>query len=148
MALSMMHQISALSRTPIKTTEASSSSVELVSVSPMWKSPTAGLTCKIQKPERFDRLSPLLSPCRSLVLGSSQPNLSMACRAFATEAESSVLEHQVRGTHDKGTGVLVYVMMLFDNMMMHNSVNRKKAMNASLQALQSAGVNGVMMDMW
>ncbi|KAM1116908.1 hypothetical protein TB2_007254 [Malus domestica] len=148
MALSIMHQISVLSETPIKTTEASSSSVESVSASPMWKSSTTGLTCKIQKPEGFDRLSPLLSPCRSLVLGSSQPDLSMACRAFVMEAESPVLEHQVRGTHDKGTGVPVYVMMLFDSVMMHNSVNREKAMNASLQALKSAGVDGVMMDVW
>ncbi|KAM1301869.1 hypothetical protein ACFX2H_012851 [Malus domestica] len=148
MALSMTHQISALSGTPIRTTDASSSSVESVSASPMWKSPAAGLTCKIQKPERVDGLSPPLSPCRSPVLGSSRPDLSMACRAFATEAESPVLEHQVRGAHDKGTGVPVYVMMPLDSVTMHNSVNRKKAMNASLQALKSAGVEGVMMDVW
>ncbi|TQD78881.1 hypothetical protein C1H46_035562 [Malus baccata] len=97
MALSMMHQTNTLSETPIKTTAASSTSVESVSASPI-----------------------------SLVLWSSQPDLSMACKAFVTEAESPVLEHQVRGTHDKGTGVPVYVMMLFDSVMMHNSVNRKK----------------------
>ncbi|KAM1788526.1 hypothetical protein ACFX11_038808 [Malus domestica] len=146
MALSMTHQISALSRTPIRTTKASSSSVELVTVSPMWKSLAAGLTCKIQKLEGFDGLSLPLSPCRSLVLRSSQPDLSMACRAFATEAKSPVLGHQVRGTHDKGMGVPVYVMMPLDGVTMHNLVNRKKAMNASLQALKNAGVEGVMMD--
>ncbi|KAB2616215.1 beta-amylase 1 [Pyrus ussuriensis x Pyrus communis] len=93
MALSMTHQISALSETPIRTIEASSSSVESVSVPPMWKSPVAGLTCKIQKPEVFDGLSPPLSPCRSLVLESSWPDLSKGGKAFATKVESSVLEH-------------------------------------------------------
>ncbi|CAN6547648.1 unnamed protein product [Malus baccata var. baccata] len=148
MALSMTHQIGARSGTPVTTTEASSSSVESVSTSPMWKSPVASQTCKIQKPEGMDGLSPPLSPCRSPGLGSSRADLSMACRAFAAEVESPVLEHQVRGAHDKGTGVPVYVMMPLDSVTMNNSVNRKKAMNASLQALKSAGAEGVMMDVW
>ncbi|TQD96925.1 hypothetical protein C1H46_017474 [Malus baccata] len=49
MALSMTHQISALSGTSIRMTKASSSSVESVSASPMWKSSATGMTCKIQK---------------------------------------------------------------------------------------------------
>ena len=31
---------------------------------------------------------------------------------------------------------------------MNNAVNRWKAMNASLQVLKSAGVEGIMMDVW
>lgn len=31
---------------------------------------------------------------------------------------------------------------------MGNTINRRKAMNVSLQALKSAGVEGVMMDVW
>ncbi|RXH81095.1 hypothetical protein DVH24_005009 [Malus domestica] len=34
----------------------------------------------------------------------SWPDLSMACRAFAMEEKSPILEHQVRGVHDKGWG--------------------------------------------
>ncbi|KAL5542461.1 hypothetical protein UlMin_010171 [Ulmus minor] len=45
-------------------------------------------------------------------------------------------------------GVPVFVMMPLDSVTMNNSVNRKKAMNASLQALKSAGVEGIMMDVW
>ena len=39
-------------------------------------------------------------------------------------------------------------MMPLDSVTMNNAVNRWKAMNASLQALKSAGVEGIMMDVW
>jgi beta-amylase len=45
-------------------------------------------------------------------------------------------------------GVPVYVMMPLDSVTMGNSVNRKKAVNAAMAALKSAGVEGVMMDVW
>jgi beta-amylase len=48
----------------------------------------------------------------------------------------------------KEKGVPVYVMMPLDSVTMSNTLNRRKAMNASLQALKSAGVEGVMMDVW
>ena len=40
------------------------------------------------------------------------------------------------------------MMMPLDSVTMNNMVNRRKAMNASLQALKSAGVEGIMMDVW
>ena len=40
------------------------------------------------------------------------------------------------------------VMMPLDSVTMNNTVNRRKAMNASLQALKSARVEGIMMDVW
>ncbi|KAL3628060.1 Beta-amylase 1, chloroplastic [Castilleja foliolosa] len=39
-------------------------------------------------------------------------------------------------------------MMPLDSVTWNHTVNRKKAMNASLQALKSAGVEGIMMDVW
>ena len=40
------------------------------------------------------------------------------------------------------------VMMALDSVTMNNAVNRWKAMNVSLQALKSAGMEGIMMDVW
>ena len=42
----------------------------------------------------------------------------------------------------------LFVMMPLDSVTMNNTMNRKKAMNVSLQALKSAGVEGIMMDVW
>jgi hypothetical protein len=68
----------------------------------------------------------------------------MACQAFATEVEAPATEREYREgvAPDKGKGVPVYVTMP------NNTVNRRKAMNAGLQALKSAGVEGIMMDVW
>jgi beta-amylase len=89
-----------------------------------------------------------MSPCRSPVLGAARPDLSVACQAFATDVDAPVLEHEERGAQVKGNGVPVFVMMPLDSVTMNHTVNRKKAMNASLQALKSAGVEGIMMDVW
>ncbi|KAG9143044.1 hypothetical protein Leryth_006304 [Lithospermum erythrorhizon] len=57
--------------------------------------------------------------------------------------------HEMKGVGDlKEKGVPVYVMMPLDSVGMDHRVNRKKAMNASLMALKSAGVEGIMMDVW
>lgn len=46
-------------------------------------------------------------------------------------------------------GVPVFVMLPLDSVnMATNTVNRKRATNASLLALKSAGVEGIMMDVW
>ena len=42
----------------------------------------------------------------------------------------------------------MFVMMPLDSVTMGNTVNRRKAMKASLQALKSAGVEGIMIDVW
>jgi beta-amylase len=45
-------------------------------------------------------------------------------------------------------GVPMFVMLPLDSINHNNTINRKKAMNVSLQALKSAGVEGIMMDVW
>jgi beta-amylase len=152
MALSMTHQIGALAGTPIPAENVTSSgdSMATVSAPPMWKSPASTLRCSVQKPDIGEGVSPPLSPCRSPVLGATRLDLSMACQAFATEVEAPATEREYREgvAPDKGKGVPVYVMMPLDSVTMNNTVNRRKAMNASLQALKSAGVEGIMMDVW
>lgn len=152
------------------------STASTVSASAVWKSPAAATSrrCRTQKSEFADggsSVSPPLSPCRSRPLspcisppplsprvspqlGGIRADLSAACRAFATELEApveestSVSEHREVRAHGKGRGVPVYVMLPLDSVTMNHTVNRRKAMNASLQALKSAGVEGIMMDVW
>ena len=156
MALSITHQIGALAGTPISLENGNMNSAETtatVSAASVWKSPASSLRCKVQKPDAVDfSPSPPMSPCRSPVLGATRADLSVACRAFATEVEAPParsVEYRTGGAQDKkGEGVPVYVMMPLDSVTMNNAVNRRKAMNASLQALKSAGVEGIMMDVW
>lgn len=79
--------------------------------------------------------------------------MSVAAQALMTpRTEEDVIdwEHVTGGVQgkEKGKGVPVYVMMPLDSVTWNHSVNRKKAMSASLQALKSAGVEGIMMDVW
>lgn len=157
----MTHQIGTLAGTPVpvESVTTSGESTATVSASAVWKSPAPGLRCRIKSNELVDgasRLSPPVSPCRSPVLGGIRPDLSVACRAFATaEAEAApatadvpVREYREGSARGKGKGVPVYVMMPLDSVTTNHTVNRRKAMNASLQALKSAGVEGIMMDVW
>ncbi|XP_062166646.1 beta-amylase 1, chloroplastic-like [Alnus glutinosa] len=152
MALSMTHQIGTRAGTsiPVENVTTSGESIAKVSASSAWKSPASALRCSVQKPDIVEGLSPPVSPCRSPVLGATRLDLSMACQAFATEVEEPATEREYREgvAQDKGKGVPVYVMMPLDSVTMNNTVNRRKAMNVSLQALKSAGVEGVMMDVW
>ncbi|KAI6693777.1 hypothetical protein NL676_021487 [Syzygium grande] len=159
MALSMAHQIGTLAGTQIQVAESGSGSGEpstaTVSAAAVWKSPAPSVRCRAQKPDAVDALSPPPSPCRSPVLGGMRPDLSVACQAFAAEMEAlpeaAVREHRevAPAAGEKGSGgVPVFVMMPLDSVTMNNTVNRRKAMNASLQALKSAGVEGIMMDVW
>jgi beta-amylase len=50
-------------------------------------------------------------------------------------------------TRDHG-GVPVFVMLPLDSVTSKHTVNRRKAMDASLMALKSAGVEGVMVNVW
>ncbi|KAJ0806821.1 putative beta-amylase [Helianthus annuus] len=128
MAMSL-NQIGAISGTPI-TTESGHTT-------------TAG-----GETTEADRLSP--SPPMSPVRGGIRADLSVACQALMTEEEVVVREHRTGGGGGvkETKGVPVYVMMPLDSVTMGNGVNRRKAMNASMQALKSAGVEGVMMDVW
>ncbi|GFY81463.1 beta-amylase 1 [Actinidia rufa] len=144
MAMSLPQQIGALSASPIAA-ESGGVSVEpklaTVSTSRTRRSPVRSL--RSSSPE-MERISP--SPPVSPSIGGIRPDLTSACEALMAEEER---EHKEGwGAQDKGKGVPVYVMMPLDSVTMRNGVNRRKAMGASLQALKSAGVEGVMMDVW
>ncbi|KAF2285574.1 hypothetical protein GH714_005598 [Hevea brasiliensis] len=159
MAMNITHQIGALAGTPIhreSITTTTSESMATVSVAAVWRTPMPNPRSKIHKPYVVEQKSQPISPCRSPLLSGIRADLSVACRAFAME--EMTLETATEGAEErtyregsgkeKKKGVPVYVMMPLDSVTMSNSVNRRKAMNASLQALKSAGVEGIMMDVW
>ncbi|KAL8121997.1 beta-amylase 1, chloroplastic [Apium graveolens] len=112
-----------------------------------WNSPATSLRCAVRTSAGdADRISP--SPPVSPVM---RGDLSVACQAFNTTAEEIVEKGKYingGGAQDKKKGVPVYVMMPLDSVNMGNGLSRRKAMNASLHALKSAGVEGIMMDVW
>ncbi|KAK9059933.1 hypothetical protein SSX86_020637 [Deinandra increscens subsp. villosa] len=57
------------------------------------------------------------------------------------------LSSTVRSENDDST-VPVYVMLPLDTVSLGGHLNKAKAMNVSLMALKSAGVEGVMVDVW
>ncbi|XP_047310274.1 beta-amylase 1, chloroplastic [Impatiens glandulifera] len=164
MAMSLPHQIGALSGTTIAALESGNSNGEPVSTTVSapagWRSPAASLKCSVRRHGEIDgRISP--SPPLSPRIGGIRPDLSVACQALmqassaaAVETEEEVVKEYTEGfpggggVHVNGEGVPVFVMMPLDSVTMGNTVNRRKAMNASLQALKSAGVEGIMMDVW
>ncbi|KAL3506292.1 hypothetical protein ACH5RR_031674 [Cinchona calisaya] len=158
MAMSLPHQIGAIAGTPITAESGGiagegAQSAATVSASAVWRTPLTNLRVSIQKPGDIERVSPLSSPPMSPIKASGmRPDLSVACQAFATATETETHHENVYSfpnTPDKkGKGVPVFVMMPLDSVKMDNTVNRRKAMNASLQALKSAGVEGIMMDVW
>ncbi|KAL9242732.1 hypothetical protein vseg_016703 [Gypsophila vaccaria] len=56
--------------------------------------------------------------------------------------------HELTAHHTSETRVPVYVMLPLDTVSCGGSLNKPRAMNASLMALKSAGVEGVMVDVW
>lgn len=150
MAMSL-NQIGGFSGTPVASdsghTSGGEATTAAVSASAVWRSPPANIRVSVQKQgTEMDRLSP--SPPMSPVTGGMRADLSVACQALMTE--EVVREHRISGGDGVGKekGVPVFVMMPLDSVTMSNGVNRRKAMNASLQALKSAGVEGIMMDVW
>ncbi|KAL9237734.1 hypothetical protein vseg_012248 [Gypsophila vaccaria] len=151
MAMSLTHQIGALSGTPLTVESSSSTNADSLSsstVASVWKTSGTSLKCKVKSSDTgtTDLLSPPVSPCRS-------PHLTAACNAFTPEMEHAAVGVGVGAgagveEEERRRGVPVYVMMPLDSVKMDNVVNRKKAMKASMQALKSAGVEGIMMDVW
>lgn len=88
----------------------------------------------------------------------------VACKAFEAarhggfpslfqESEASMqreyTHREVRSSRGLKSGVPVYVMLPLDTINpSNNTVSRRRAMNASLLALKSAGVEGIMVDVW
>eukprot|EP00246_Nothoceros_aenigmaticus_P012341 TRINITY_DN3795_c0_g2_i1.p1 TRINITY_DN3795_c0_g2~~TRINITY_DN3795_c0_g2_i1.p1 ORF type:complete len:654 (+),score=71.94 TRINITY_DN3795_c0_g2_i1:116-1963(+) len=56
--------------------------------------------------------------------------------------------HETPTSRGTSGGVPVYVMLPLDSVNINNTLNRRRALNASLLALKSAGVEGIMMDVW
>ncbi|KAH9317109.1 hypothetical protein KI387_018878 [Taxus chinensis] len=90
------------------------------------------------------------SACRNVCRVKRSASLKTLCRAYKIESdEKSVHESPRERSHDSSVkGVPVFVMLPLDTVNFNGSLNRKKAMNASLMALKSAGVRGVMVDVW
>ncbi|KAG8073411.1 hypothetical protein GUJ93_ZPchr0006g41370 [Zizania palustris] len=76
------------------------------------------------------------------------PSLAMACQALVESLPEA--EHpDVGGEERRKVGVPVYVMMPLDTVRKDgNGLNRRKAVEASLKALKSAGTEGIMVDVW
>lgn len=148
MALNLSHQLGVLAGTPIKSAEMTDSSL---SVSP----PSARMMMPKAMNLNYKAHGTDPSPPMSPVLGGTRTDLSVACKAFAVESGVETMEDVQRTYKEggivgkrEGGGVPVFVMMPLDSVTMANTVNRRKAMKASLQALKSAGVEGIMIDVW
>ena len=129
MALRLPHQLGSLAGAPIKSRETTASSPNSsLSVSP----PLA----RVHKAMNLNHNSRGMNPVVA--------DLSVRCKAFAVERRT----HKEGRVGGGGGGVPVFVMMPLDSVRMGNAVNRRKAMRASLQALRSGGVEGIMIDVW
>ncbi|GLJ16490.1 hypothetical protein SUGI_0281460 [Cryptomeria japonica] len=109
---------------------------------------------------------------RNFLVGNSllRPDLSVARKAFEVQTEAlpakadwhaeavhqfeksyeeieHVLAPSTARKHESGR-VSVFVMLPLDGIAHNNTVNRRKAMNFSLQALKNTGVEGIVMDVW
>ncbi|RDX90488.1 Beta-amylase 3, chloroplastic [Mucuna pruriens] len=68
--------------------------------------------------------------------------------ATINEKREKVHAPSVGNSHNDSTRVPVFVMLPLDTVTMGGTLNKPRAMNASLMALKSAGVEGVMVDAW
>ncbi|XP_002974185.2 beta-amylase 1, chloroplastic [Selaginella moellendorffii] len=81
--------------------------------------------------------------------GISSPSPSGFPSKIAPPVEKEHSAQETPTSKGKRSGVPVYVMLPLDSINSgNNQVNRARAMNASFQALKSAGVEGVMVDVW
>eukprot|EP01018_Ginkgo_biloba_P037973 Gb_14164 [translate_table: standard] len=120
-------------------------------LSPRFSSHEDGLQIQVPRLRRFPSNSNHVclnfpnSPVRN-----SQA-LKAVCNAYKMQSQISVEEeliHDRAGSEEGCRGVPVFVMMPLDTVNSNGTLNRRKAMNASLLALKSAGVKGVMVDVW
>ncbi|KAG6428228.1 hypothetical protein SASPL_112479 [Salvia splendens] len=148
MAMSLPHQIGAISGAPLAA-DSAGAAIEAPSsatVTAVWRSPAASnLRVSAVDSDRISPSPPLSPRC-------VRPDLSVAAQALmspATEVEDDREYVAGGGAQAKDRkGVPVFVMMPLDSVTWNHTLNRKKAMNASLQALKSAGVEGIMVDVW
>ncbi|KAJ6794586.1 beta-amylase [Iris pallida] len=153
MALNITQIGSAVLGSAAPVADASSGSSAPAAWMPMAPSAGAGLRCRVSGGATdLDHLSQPTSPTLAPKI---LPDLSAACSALVADAasaatgeEKGAVEHAAVGKEGKG-GVPVFVMLPLDTVRSDGKgLNRRKAMGASLQALRSAGVEGVMVDVW
>jgi beta-amylase len=78
-----------------------------------------------------------------------RPDLAMAFQALAERAPPEAEHADVAGEKQGKAGVPVFVMMPLDTVRKDgNALNRRRAVEASLAALKSAGAEGIMVDVW
>ncbi|WVZ55422.1 hypothetical protein U9M48_006082 [Paspalum notatum var. saurae] len=81
-----------------------------------------------------------------------KPDLAMACQALVEGSAAPEAEHAdaaAAEARSRAAGVPVFVMMPLDTVRKDGSgLNRRRAVEASLAALKSAGVEGIMVDVW
>ncbi|KAM0002732.1 putative beta-amylase [Helianthus debilis subsp. tardiflorus] len=140
-------QIGAISASSIPSYSSDSSSSDSNNVNKsFWR--CAEANPRFQAPKKATQPDLLLSS--QSIRCEYNPDLSIA-RPTLTEPPAPT-ERKYKtgrgGGTTTGKGVPVYVMLPLDSVTMANGVNRRKAMNACFQALKSAGVEGVMMDVW
>lgn len=155
MALSINHQIGALAGTPIADggSAAANQAPAVVNAAAVWRFPSPAANPGIRKRGGAEVDSLPVTPVsasRSPLRGSSLPSLTIACQALVSnDAVAVELEHRPVAAPYKARGVPVFVMLPLDTVKSGGGgLNRKKAMNVSLQALKNAGVEGVMVDVW
>ncbi|XP_058104139.1 beta-amylase 3, chloroplastic-like [Magnolia sinica] len=95
--------------------------------------------------------TPFKPSCRLRAKSSTHEMQVLEDKAFSFSVRRNDMEerlHKLSGSSKPGFHVPVFVMLPLDTVSMGGSLNRARALNASLMALKSAGVEGVMVDAW
>ncbi|GAB2296657.1 Beta-amylase 3, chloroplastic [Dionaea muscipula] len=89
------------------------------------------------------------APILSSTITTHFPNETATSRSDGGKSETWEKLHHLTTHHiDVDKRVPVFVMLPLDTIAIGGSLNKPRAMNASLKALKSAGVEGVMVDAW
>lgn len=94
----------------------------------------------------FARIKPSSSSSSSLRLKASHVMVAETIGNKGEEIHHMPLKAPHK--HDDSMKVPVFVMLPLDTVTMGGTLNKARAMNASLMALKNAGVEGVMVDAW
>lgn len=93
--------------------------------------------------------TPSKPPCSIRAKISTQEAHLCHENAMVSEGRKNQVLHGLPTPHNKnGSRVPVFVMLPLDTVSFGGNLNKPRAMNASLMALKSAGVEGVMVDAW
>jgi len=100
------------------------------------------------KPNQSFRLRTKSSMQHTHVTRDSNSNNFNAEVTMKNEKREKLHAPLVGHSHNDSMRVPVFVMLPLDTVTMGGNLNKPRAMNASLMALKSAGVEGVMVDAW